>query len=163
MNAIPQVLLVVFLAICVLVVGGGSIYIEQMMLSLWPPQLVGNTQLETWLLGGLGIHSFSYWAWFIVFITITFALIWGTFCLLKDPRHLRQMNVIWWVLFLAPALFGFTGTFLQYILSPFHKIFVFFMYLWNATVPYYVATVLFTPLNFKFIPCLSRRIHKKRQ
>ena len=148
--------------LCILVITAlfrlAIIYVEIPILEDYPPQLSDNN-----LTIGQWMVSFQKWAVFCVVSAGVASLLWyvlGQWVLNIDKWEAAGKRMLWVLLFLVPIITIIVSCiYVEKAESSLMLVYVFFFL--NGLLPYYITTVLFSPLPVKYTPIFAVLIRSR--
>lgn len=148
--------------------GFGLIYIETRLLEAWPPNISTDNDANE-LTIGQWIKSFQKWSIFCVGTAGVASLIWYIYAQWFVSIYRWEdtnKRLIWWLWMFI--------TFITIVVSCFYIYFnqddiiltqvessilgVYLLFFLNGLLVYYITTLLFSPLSFKYTPIGAKRI-----
>ena len=138
--------------------GFAIIYVETLILEVYPPQLSGDLKKGQW------IKSFQNWAALCVGSAAISSILW--FILAQWGFKINRWEdtegkrPIWFFLFLVPIIVVIVSCiFIKQTESSLLLVYCFFLL--NGLAPYYISTLLFSPSAFKYVPVLAKAIRSR--
>ena len=129
-------------------------YLESLLLDTNPPQLPEGVTIEQWM------ASFQMWAIFCVASAGVTSLLWyvlGQWVFNIDKWEGSGKRMLWVLLFIVPIITIIASCIcVERTESSLMVVYVFFFF--NGVLPYYFATLLFSPSAFKYTPALAKQI-----
>jgi hypothetical protein len=147
--------------VCILVIivlfGVAVIYVETPILETYPPQLSGTGNLTI----GQWISSFQKWAILCVVSAGLASLFWYVLAqwvfTINNRGEGAGKRIVWVLLFLAPIIMSIVSSiYVEAAESSLWRAYLLFAL--NGLLPYYLTTLLFSPLSFKCTPIGAKRI-----
>ena len=133
------------------------IFVEIPVLEVNPPQLSEHVTIEQWL------SSFQFWAIVCVVVVGLTSFIWCGFghkvfkTIHENPSGKR---ILWIVLFFVSAAIALAIIFFGVERAENESWLVYLFFGMNALVPYYLATVFFSPTSVKYTPIGAMQIRR---
>ncbi len=135
---------------------------EVLIFEAYPPQLPDTGTTEQQQQQWMWIASFESWARVCVAIAGAASLLWyglaqWTFKIRNEGKG-SEKRVVWGLLFLFPIVAGIVSCILVDRAEKMWIAYLFFIL--NGLIPYYLATLLFSPASFKYIPWGAKQIRR---
>jgi hypothetical protein len=145
----------IFWIVIIIVAFGALAVLESYVFDYFPPQIVGDTTIEQWK------ADFQIWALGLVVVAGMTIVLWYVlaqrFFKIEKPQS-TEKRWIWILFFLLPIISVIVAG--VFFAGRAESRFVLPFFVLNGVGPYYLATLLFSPSSFKYIPWGASRIRR---